>query len=69
MDDEWNMKTGQINATKQSAEFQFDDDDSDEERLATIASSVASEGNALEDGEVEDGVDHLDEVLLGKHHY
>ena len=43
-----------------------DIDDSDDEKLAAIASSVASD--RMEDGELEEDEDNLDEALLGKSH-
>ena len=44
----------------------MDSDDSDDEKLAAIASSVASD--RMEDGELEEDEDNLDEALLGKSH-
>ena len=70
MDDEWNLKTGQ-GSSKAKTKLpvkSYDSDydlnyDSDDDKLAAIASSVTSE--KMEDGELDEDEDPLDEALFG----
>ena len=70
MDDKWNLKTGQgsSKAKTKPPVKSYDSDydlnyDSDDDKLAAIASSVTSE--KMEDGELDEDEDPLDEALFG----